>query len=60
MAGLHALGQHPALVEASASLREDELLFAFLGDVYALCKPDRVAEMFAVLTGALGRRAGAQ
>eukprot|EP00969_Alexandrium_andersonii_P108035 4766650-Alexandrium_andersonii.AAC.1 len=50
----------PALVEASASLREDELLFAFLDDVYVLCEPNRIVEIFAALTGALERHAGVQ
>eukprot|EP00969_Alexandrium_andersonii_P075407 3325011-Alexandrium_andersonii.AAC.1 len=34
MPALYALGQHAALAEADRQLHEDELLFAFLDDVY--------------------------
>eukprot|EP00969_Alexandrium_andersonii_P279157 12338598-Alexandrium_andersonii.AAC.1 len=58
MPALYALGQHSVLVEANAQLHDGELLFAFLGDVYVLCAPERVGAVFDILTDALERRAG--
>ena len=51
MPALFSLGQHPALVEVAGQLRPDEVVFAFLDDVYAVCKPDRVVEVFTLLRG---------
>ena len=36
-----ALGQHP-LPAAQARLQDDERVFAYLDDIYAVCRPDRV------------------
>ena len=60
MPAFYALGQHPALAEANSLLREDEFLFAFLDDVYVLCDPERVVEVFRLVGTALGERAGIQ
>ena len=38
---LYALGQHSALVAASERLKGDEILFAFLDDLYVKSSPDR-------------------
>ena len=46
---LFALGQHPALAAAQERLRGNELLFAYLDDYYAVCRPDRVGAIFAIL-----------
>ena len=46
---LFALGKHPALAAAQERLRGNELLFAYLDDVYAVCRPDRVGAIFAIL-----------
>eukprot|EP00973_Karenia_brevis_P032408 4469203-Karenia_brevis.AAC.1 len=46
MPALFALGQHPALVAARATLREGEELFAFLDDIYVVCQPDRAKVIF--------------
>ena len=45
----NTLGQHPALAAAQERLRGNELLFAYLDDVYAVCRPDRVGAIFAIL-----------
>ncbi len=42
MPGLFALVQHPASAEVQSSLQHDEAVFAFLGDIYITCEPDRV------------------
>ena len=39
---LFSLGQHGALKAVARSLEEGERLFAFLDDLYVLCRPDRV------------------
>ena len=49
MPALYALGQHRALQVAKAQLLPDELLVAFLDDVYALCAPERVSAVYAAL-----------
>lgn len=58
MPALYALGQHPALVEVNAALREGELIFAFLDDIYVLSAPERVADIFHMVAAALERHAG--
>ena len=39
---LFALGIHDALAEVAGQLEDGEDLCAFLDDVYALCRPERV------------------
>ena len=46
---LFSLGQHRALVAVQSKLNEDEKLFAFLDDVYVICRPTRVQEVFQLL-----------
>ena len=46
---LFALRQHPVLVAAQERLRGNELLFAYLDDIYAVCRSDRVGAIFAIL-----------
>ena len=60
MPALYALGQHAALAQVNATLREGELLFAYIDDIYVLCDPDRVAEMFVQVRHALFQQAGVQ
>ena len=43
---LFSLGQYRALVAVKAKLRTDEKLFAFLDDIYVVCRPDRVSSVF--------------
>ena len=43
---LYALGQHKALVNIAAQLKESEKLLAFLDDIYVVCQPDRVGIIF--------------
>ena len=46
---LFALGQYPALPAAQARLQDDERVFACLHDIHAVCRPDRVGAVFAIL-----------
>ena len=50
---LFALGQHHALQAVARQLRPREHLFAFLDDIYVICAPDRVAEVYRVLEAKL-------
>ena len=54
---LFSLGQHGALVAVQSQLRADDKLVAFLDDVYVVCKPDRVGEVYKVLEVELRTRA---
>ena len=47
--GLYALGQHDSLVAASASLRPDERLAAFLDDLCVVTVPERAAPLLRVV-----------
>ena len=58
MPALYALGQHKALERARAQLRPDELLVAFLDDVYIVTSPERARAAFDVVTTALREHAG--
>ena len=53
---LFSLGQHRALVAVQSKLNEDEKLFAFLDDVYVICRPTRVQEVFQLLETELRSR----
>ena len=39
---LFCLGQHPALAAVSAALQDGERLFAYLDDLYIICRPETV------------------
>ena len=43
---LFSLGQHGALVAVQAQLKEGEMLFIFLDDIYIICSPARVGEVY--------------
>ena len=58
MPTLYALGQHKALVEIQRHLRQDESIFAYLDDIYVLCEPDRVYDLFLVVRKTLETYAG--
>ena len=60
MPALYALGQHAALTQVHATLRQGEMLFAYLDDIYVLCDPYRVAEIFLQVKLSLFRSAGIQ
>ena len=49
MPALFALGQHKALVTLQLRWTPQELLFAFLDDIYVVCSPDRVLPIFQAL-----------
>ena len=53
-----SLAIHDALVAVKAELRDGEVLFAFLDDVYAVCGPNRTREVFDLLAHHLWRVAG--
>ncbi len=57
---LFALGIHDALQDVASRLQPGEDLAAFLDDVYVLCKPDRVRDIYNMLEEAFGRIAGIQ
>ena len=54
---LFALGQHGSLEAAQARLRVGERLMAFLDDIYAVCSPDRVGAVFAIVEQEMQARA---
>ena len=55
---LFSLAMHDALVAVQAELREGEVLFAFLDDVYAVTGPNRNREVFDLWSEHLWRVAG--
>ena len=52
---LFSLGQHAALERVQRSLREGEVLFAFLDDVYTVSMPDRVCDIHRLLEEGVGQ-----
>ena len=60
MPALFALGLHQALVAVQAGLLPSERLFAFLDDIYVVCSPDRVADVYGSLQAELWRHARIQ
>ena len=58
MPALFALEQHRTLAHVQEQLRDDEYIFAYLDDIYALCEPDRVSSIFAEIREALLLHAG--
>ena len=55
---LFPLGQHAALERVQRSLREGEVLFAFLDDVYTVSMPDRVCDVHRLLEESLWAESG--
>ena len=43
------LGQHPALAAVSAALQDGVRLFAYLDDLYIVCRPERVGVVHELL-----------
>ena len=56
---LYALGTQLS-PHVDTSLHEGEMLFAFLNDIYILCDPSRVGEIFLQVKQSLARFAGVQ
>ena len=54
---LFCLGQHAALASVKRELLEGEQLFAFLDDLYIICKPERVVEVHRILSNKLWEHA---
>ena len=52
------LGQHRALVSIQAQLKVGERLFAFFDDIYVVCSPDRVGEVYTILEKELRQKPG--
>ena len=57
---LFSLGQHQEMVAVQASLLEGERLFAFLDDMYIVCAPSRVGEVYLLLQRHLLEQTGIQ
>ena len=57
---LFSLAIHDALVAVQAELREGEVLFAYLDDVYAVTGPNRTRDVYNLLAEHLWRVAGIQ
>ena len=57
---LYSLGQHRALCAVQSKLRVDERLFAFLDDIYVVCSPERVFEIYKLLEEELWRHSRIQ
>ena len=53
---LCALGQHDALVQIKTQLQPDAKMFAFLGDIYIACGPDRAKAVHDIMAEALGEK----
>ena len=47
MPALFALGLHQALIAVQASLLPSERLLAFLDDIFVVCSPERVSDVYA-------------
>ena len=47
---LFSLGQHAALKAVQGGLQEGERLFAFLDDIYVVTSPERLGEVYALLS----------
>eukprot|EP00973_Karenia_brevis_P059577 8294542-Karenia_brevis.AAC.1 len=58
MPALYAIAQHPALQEVAQHLRHGEQVFAFLDDIYLVCKPDRASYLFNLVRDELRNRCG--
>ena len=54
---LFSLGQHRALCAVQRRLRRDELMFAFLDDIYVKTSPERVSQVYGILQQVLWRHA---
>ena len=60
MPALYALGQHDALQAARAELHADDVLVAFLDDLYLLTSRSRVKRAIEIVTGKVAEMAGVQ
>ena len=60
MPALFSLGLAQALREAQACLRPDELVVAFLDDLYIITAPDRAKAAYDVVTEIVAGRGGIQ
>ena len=58
MPALFSLGQHNALEAIAAELLPTETLCAFLDDIYVVCRPERVATVYALVERHLYEHAG--
>lgn len=58
MPGLFALGQHAALLAARQQLHADDVMVAFLDDLYCITTRERARHVYDVLTTAVREHAG--
>ena len=49
MPSLFSVGQHRAMVVVQAEWNEGERLFAFLDDIYVVCSPDKIGQIYLLL-----------
>ena len=55
---LFCVRQHRAMVSVQRALQEGERLFAFLDDIYAVCSPSRVGEVYSLIQRHLWEQTG--
>ena len=60
MPALYSLGQHSALQHAASRLWPGEHLFAYLDDLYVICRRERAATAFRTVAEAVAEMAGVQ
>ena len=53
MPALFAVGQHSALAAVLTRLQPNEHLMAFHDDLYVVCQPERVVQVFSILRAEL-------
>ena len=58
MPALYSIGQHTALEDINAKLQSDEHLLAYFDDIYIICYPERVVEVFEFVAAALEHHTG--
>ena len=58
MPALFALGLHDTLVAVKAQMQPGEHLFAYLDDIYVLCKPARIKTLYTLLKDILKGNTG--
>ena len=60
MPGLYSLGQHEALQEIQHRLHPDDVVVAFLDDIFIITSPDRARAAYDIAAEVMPRRIGVQ
>ena len=58
MPALFALGLHDTLAKVKANMQRGEHLFAYLDDIYVVCRPDRAKAVFELIERTLSAHTG--